>query len=277
MKVAALALFAGLATPALAQSPGTPAEQGKALYDQHCTACHGANGGAGDRAPAIVMADATTMRGERSDAQLMAVIRNGIPGTAMPAWSPRLSDDEIGRIGAYIHALRGTALDNPLPGDVVHGEQVFWGKGGCGGCHEIAGRGNPAGPDLGNIAAMRKAAAIEDALTKAQHRVYGDGGVHLPAIAPMDYNAVHVVTKNGQTLDGLMRNQDAWSVQFVTMDGKFHSLDRSGLRSVTIQPGSTMPADYDKRLSPDEFKDLMAFLTHQGTKIAAAPQTRGEE
>ena len=58
---------------------------------------------------------------------------------------------------------------------------------------------------------------------------------------------------------------------------KFHSLDRTGLRSVTIQPGSTMPADYDKRLSPDEFKDLMAFLTHQGTKIAAAPQTRGEE
>jgi putative heme-binding domain-containing protein len=270
MRFAALALFVGLATPALAQSPSTPAEQGKALYDQHCTACHGANGGAGDRAPAIVMADATTMRGERSDAQLMAVIRNGIPGTAMPAWGSQLSNDAIGEIGAYIHALRGTALDNPLPGDVAHGEQVFWGKGGCGSCHAIAGRGNPAGPDLTNIAGVRKVTAIEDALTKVQHRVYGDGGVHLPMIPPMDYNAVHVVTRDGRTLDGLMRNQDAWSVQFVTMDGRFHSLDRSNLRSVTIQPGSTMPTDYDKRLAPDEFKDLMAFLTRQGTKVTAA-------
>jgi cytochrome c oxidase cbb3-type subunit III len=271
----ALAFFLAAATPALAQ--GTPVEQGKALYDQHCTACHGANGGAGDRAPAIVMADAaTTLRGERSDAQLLAIIKNGIPGTAMPAWSSRLSDDEIGRIGAYIHALRGTALDNPLPGDVAHGEAVFWGKGNCGSCHAISGRGNPAGPDLSNIAAMRKVTAIQDALTKVQHRVYGDGGVHLPMIPPMDDNSVHVVTKDGRILDGLMRNQDAWSVQFVTMDGRFHSFDRSDLRSVTIQPGSVMPTDYDKRLSPDEFKDLMAFLTRQGTKVVAKAGSDGE-
>ena len=26
-----------------------------------------------------------------------------------------------------------------------------------------------------------------------------------------------------------------------------------------------MPTDYDKRLSTDEFKDLLAFLTRQGT------------
>ena len=275
MRAVALTFLLAAATPALAQ-PGTPAEQGKALYDQHCTACHGANGGAGDRAPAIVMADATTMRGERSDAQLLAIIKNGIAGTAMPAWGSRLSEDEIARIGAYIHALRGTALDNPLAGDVAHGEAVFWGKGGCGGCHAIAGRGSPAGPDLSNIAVMRKAAAIQDALTKAQHLVYGDGGVHLPMIPPMDDNPVHVVTKGGQTLDGLMRNQDAWSVQFITMDGKFHSFERSELSSVTIRPGSVMPADYDKRLTPDEFKDLMAFLTRQGTKLVARSGS-GEE
>jgi len=36
-----------------------------------------------------------------------------------------------------------------------------------------------------------------------------------------------------------------------------------------------MPTDYDKRLAPDEFKDLMAFLTRQGIKHAAAPSRRG--
>lgn len=259
------------ATPALAQqqpaSGPQAVAQGKALYDQHCTACHGANAGAGERAPAIV-SPATSMRGQRSDAQLMAIVKNGIPGSAMPAWAGRLSDSDIANIGAFIHALRGSALDNPLPGDAAHGEAVFWGKGGCGSCHAISGRGNVVGPDLTNIAAIRKSTAISDALTKAEHRVYGDGGVHLPSPPPMEYEPVTVVTKAGQTVQGVMRNQDAWSVQFVSLDGKLHSFDRADLRSVTIRPGSIMPTDYDKRLSAEEFRDLMAFLTRQGTKVA---------
>jgi len=269
----ALALvFLIVATPALGQTlqiaTGPQAvTQGKTLYDQHCTACHGANGGAGDRAPAIVSA-ATSMRGQRSDAQLMAIVKNGIPGSAMPAWNNRLSDGDISTIGAFIHAMRGTALDNPLPGDVARGEAVFWGKGQCATCHAISGRGSVIGPDLGNIAAERKSTAISDALTKVEHRVYGDGGVHLPSPPPMDYEPVRVVTKAGRTIDGVMRNQDAWSVQFIGMDGKLYSFDRAQLRSVTIKPGGIMPTDYDKRLSSEEFKDLLAFLTRQGTKPA---------
>jgi len=280
MRKFAAALLLTVATPALAQqmqiATGPQAvAQGKVLYDQHCTACHGANAGAGERAPAIV-STATSMRGQRSDAQLMAIVKNGIPGSAMPAWGNRLSDGDIASIGAFIHALRGNALDNPLPGDVAHGEAVFWGKGGCGSCHAISGRGNVVGPDLTNIAAMRKSTAIGDALTKAEHRVYGDGGVHLPSPPPMEYEPVTVVTKAGQTIQGVMRNQDAWSVQFVSLDGKLHSFDRADLRSITIKPGSIMPTDYDKRLSADEFKDLMAFLTRQGTKVAPSSPGGGE-
>jgi len=263
------------ATPALAQTDMIA--QGKAVYDTHCTACHGADAGAGDRAPAIVNASAATaMRGERSDAQLLAVIRNGIPGTAMPAWGNRLSAPELSNLGAYIHALRGTALDAPSAGDVAHGREVFFGKGNCASCHMVEGRGGVIGPDLSNIAAIRKAVAISNAMTRAQHRVYGDGGVHLPTVPPMDYNPVHVVTKNGQALDGVMRNQDAWSVQFMTMDGKLHSFDRSALKSINITSGSIMPSDYDKRLSADEFKDLMAFLTRQGSTPAPAAREAAE-
>jgi putative heme-binding domain-containing protein len=283
MKAATIAFLLAGAMPALAQPQPAAnplngnlqaVEQGKALYDQHCTACHGADGGAGERAPAIVLSGATSMRGQRSDAQIMAIIRGGIPGTAMPAWGSRLSNDDVLKLGAYIHALRGTAIDAPLPGDPAHGEAVFWGKGQCATCHAISGRGSVIGPDLTNIAGVRKAIAISDALTKVEHRVYGDGGVHLPMIPPMDYNPIHVMTKTGQAIDGLLRNQDAWSVQFISMDGKLHSFDRSELSSVTIKPGSIMPTDYDKRLSADEFKDLLAFLTRQGSK--PAPSAGGE-
>lgn len=278
MRLFVIALLAAATTPALAQQQpalGPQAvTQGKALYDQHCTACHGANGGAGDRAPAIV-SGATSMRGQRSDAQLMAIVKNGIPGSAMPAWGGRMSDGDIANIGAFIRALRGTALDNPLPGDVARGETAFWGKGACGSCHAIGGRGSVIGPDLGNVAAERKSNAIIDALTKAEHRVYGDGGVHLPTPPPMDYESVTVVTKAGKTIDGVMRNQDAWSVHFIGMDSKYYSFDRGDLASVTIKPGGIMPTDYDKRLSQEEFKDLLAFLTRQGTKPPAAAG-RGE-
>ena len=263
MRYVTLAFLLATATPVLAQPQAV--SQGKALYDQHCTACHGANAGAGERAPAIV-STATSMRGQRSDAQLMAIVKNGIAGTAMPAWGNRLSDGDIGALGAYFRALRGSALDNPLPGDVAQGEAVFWGKGGCGSCHAIAGRGSAVGPDLGNIAAERKSTAISDALTKTEHRVYGDGGVHLPSPPPMEYEHVTVVTRAGKTIEGVMRNQDAWSVQFTGLDGKFYSLDRSTLRSIAIKPGGLMPADYDKRLTVEEFQNLMAFLTRQGSK-----------
>ena len=269
MKKLLLAL-AVCTTPAAADAIA----DGKQVYDTHCTACHGGEGRAGERAPAIVLSGAATpLRGERSDAQLIAIVRNGIPGTGMPAWNKRLSDDQIASLGAYIHALRGTALDNPVAGDAAHGEQVFWGKGDCGSCHRIGLKGGVIGPDLGNIAAIRKTAAIHDALTRVDHRVFGDGGVHLPDIPPMLSDPVTIVTRDGRTIEGVMRNQDAWSVQIMDMDSRLHSFNRDALRSVTIRAGSVMPSDYDKRLSKTEFDDLMAFLTRQGKR---ASTTGGE-
>ena len=274
-----LLVIAGLTMPALAQKPANPflgnqeaIQQGKAVYDKSCTACHGLNAGAGDRAPAIVISAATTLRGERSDAQIVNIIRAGIPGTTMPGWAGNLADDDILKIGAYIQALRGKAIDAPLPGNVARGEQVFWGKGQCGSCHMLSGKGGVLGPDLSNIASVRKATAISDALTKADHRVYGDGGVHPQMIEPMGYNPVQVVTGDGRTIDGLMLNHDPYSVQSIGMDSKLYLFDRAKLRSVIIRPGRIMPSDYDKRLAPEEFRDLLAFLTRQGKPSARAAE-----
>jgi hypothetical protein len=58
-------------------------------------------------------------------------------------------------------------------------------------------------------------------------------------------------------------------------DQRLHSFDRAKLRRVDIEPKSLMPTDYDKRLSSGEFKDLLAFLTRQGTKLAPATPARG--
>jgi cytochrome c oxidase cbb3-type subunit 3 len=246
--------------------------EGETLYNQHCTGCHGPNGTDGEIGPAIVSGAYVSLGA--SDGQVFNTIKNGVPGT--PMGPQKLSDDEIWRISAYIRALRGTALDSPLPGDVAHGEQIFWGKGQCGNCHMLGGKGGLTAPDLNNIAGTRKASTIVDALTKEQHHEYGSGGAHLTSLPPMDsYLPVHVTTADGKVIDGVLLNQDGYSLQMIGNDQRLHAFDRARLRRVDIEPKSLMPTDYDKRLAPAEFKDLLAFLTRQGTKPAAAATRRG--
>lgn len=283
-KVLLIGLFLPLAVlPAQAQRRGAPAgapnpfagnsqaiAQGEQAYNQNCTSCHGPNGGAGEIGPEIIHNLSVPLRGELSDNQILDVIRDGAPGTVMPAWKGKLADDDILKIGAFLHSLRGTAIDNPLPGNVAHGEDVFWNKGQCGTCHMLGGRGALRGPDLTNLAAERKSNLIIDALTKANHRVYGDGGVHLRALPAMDtYDAVHVTLNNGRTMDGVLLNQDSYSLQLMGDDNQLHLLDRSQVKAIAEKP-PLMPTDYDKRLTKDEFADLMAFLTRQGRKAPAA-------
>ena len=275
--IAALLLLCGAAS-LLAQrpAPGPPnplvgnpqaVADGEVLYNQHCTTCHGSGGGGGEIGPAIV----SGVRADLgvSDGQTFNIIKNGVPGTPMSA--QRLPETDIWKIVTYIHALRGRAIDNPLPGDVAHGEQVFWGKGRCGSCHMLAGKGGLTAPDLSNIAGVRKSSSIVDALTKAQHRVYGSGGAHLRTLPTMDsYLPVYVTTADGKIIDGVLLNEDSYSLQMIGNDQQLHLFDKAKLRKVAVEPRSLMPTDYDKRLTPDEFKDLMAFLTRQGM---AAPAT----
>jgi len=283
-KVFLFALVLPLALmPALAQRRGAPSgpanpfagnsqaiAQGQQLYNQNCTSCHGPNGGAGEIGPEIVHNLSMPLRGELDDNQILEVIRNGAPGTVMPAWKGKLAEDDILKIGAFLHSLQGTAIDNPLAGNVAHGEEIFWGKGQCGSCHTLGGKGTFKGPDLTDIAAERKSNLIIDALTKPNHRVYGDGGVHLRSLPAMDtYDAVHITLNNGRTLDGVLLNQDSYSLQVMGDDNQLHLLDRSQVKAVANKP-PLMPTDYDKRLSKDEFADLMAFLTRQGRKVPVA-------
>jgi len=236
---------------------------GESLYAQHCTGCHGPNGSAGEIGPAIVSGERTDF--SAGDAQVFNTIKNGIPGT--PMGPQKLSEDEIWKITTYIHALRGTAIDNPSPGDVAQGEQIFWGKGQCGNCHMLGGKGGLTAPHLNNIAATRKASTIIDALTKEQHHEYDSGGAHLKSLPPMDsYLPVHLTTADGKVVNGVLLNQDGYSLQIIGDDQRLHSYDRAKLRRVDVEPKSLMPTDYDKRLTAEEFKDLVAFLTRQGTK-----------
>src|SRR5437763_16169091 len=93
--------------------------QGRELYNRTCTVCHGLNGAAGDRAPALGGGRSYVIR---TDAGIFDAIKNGIAGSAMPASG--LQTIEIWKIVAYIRSLRATASDAFVAGDTVRGERI---------------------------------------------------------------------------------------------------------------------------------------------------------
>jgi cytochrome c oxidase cbb3-type subunit III len=220
--------------------------EGHELFNRSCTVCHGMNGTAGERAPALGGGRSYNIR---SDAGIFDAIKNGIPGSAMPA-AP-LETMEIWKIVAYIRSLRATASDAFVPGDVARGERVFWEKAKCGSCHMIRGRGGITGPDLSNVGGERTLAAIRESLTKRNLRI------------PVGYRPVEVITVDGRKLSGIAKNDNNFSLQLLDSQERLHLLTSDEWTRVTYKPESLMPSNYDKSLAPAEFQDLLAFLSRQ--------------
>src|ERR1039458_4530335 len=117
---------------------------GNRLYDSACQSCHGA-GARGDRAPALATG---VFRHGNADGQLFLNIRNGITGTAMPAFS-QFTSDQVWQLVSYLRSLAGTVVvSERVAGDPAAGKAVFEGKGQCLSCHQVNGQGLPIGPDL---------------------------------------------------------------------------------------------------------------------------------
>ena len=233
-------------------------QQGREIYNRTCTVCHGLNGAAGDRGPAVGAGRSYVLR---SDKAIFDALQNGIPGTPMPPSG--LQPADIARVVAYIRSLRATASDAFVSGDVAHGEQIFQEKGRCRACHMILGRGGIQGPDLSNLGGQRTLQYIRDALTKPR----------LPI--PDGYQPVEVVTADGRRLSGIAKNDNNFSMQLLDSSDRLQLFTRDELREVTYRKQSLMPADYDKVLTPAELQDLLAFLSHQVTH--KAERRRGED
>jgi putative heme-binding domain-containing protein len=204
------------------------------------------DGTLGDRGPAL----AGNRRYLRStDEELLEAIRDGIPGTPMPPAG--LSEEVVRKVVTYIRSLRVTAYDAPVKGDVARGEKIFWEKGQCGQCHVIQGKGGLVGPDLSNAGAQRTMSFLREALTKEKPR------------PPRGYQPVRVVTAQGQSVTGILKNEDSFSLQLLEANQKLRMFDRAELREVVYDTKSPMPSDYDKKLAPQELEDLLAFLSRQ--------------
>ncbi|GIV80372.1 MAG: hypothetical protein KatS3mg050_4766 [Litorilinea sp.] len=96
-------LRTGLTTPV--QISQDMIEQGRLVYREAgtCFACHGAQLEGGPIAPNLN--DNQWKNGSGDYADILNVIRNGVPGTAMAAYPGGISDEQAQQVAAYVWAV----------------------------------------------------------------------------------------------------------------------------------------------------------------------------
>jgi len=245
-------LCAGLAAlaarPLGQQHSYTPAdiEAGARLYQSSCAGCHATTG---DGVPGIDLSRGQFRRAT-NDAELVVIIRQGIPGTTMPPSS--FSGAEADTIVAFLRNMRtagarGAPATTAVRGDAARGKTLFDGKGECSSCHRINGVGPRVAPDLSDVGAARSAAELQQKLIDPN------------ALVRPGNRYVELVTNDGARIAGRLLNQDTFSIQLIDTSERLRSVPKSTLRDQRFLKTSTMPS-YREKLSASEVDDLVSYL-----------------
>ena len=127
----------------------------------------------------------------------------------------------------------------------------------------IAGKGGFIAPDLGTYAQTHSADQIRSAITDPTQRTSQQG-------------MVTAVGTDGQRWEGIVRNEDNFSLQLQSTDGTFHFFSKADLKAIERAPRSIMPSDYGSKLSKTQLDDLVSYLLSVG-KTAVSPQKHPDE
>ena len=222
---------------------------GGARFQAGCAECHGAD------AKGIFGPNLTTLWvNGATDARLFQTVKNGVPGSSMP--SSRLGDDEIWGILAYVKTLGPKEPPPPETGDAANGERLF--RLNCASCHRVNGRGGRLGPDLSRIGSSRSREGLARDIRTAS------------AVIVPGYEGVTLVTADGQTVSGALKNEDAFSLRIMDTHEELRGFRKSDLKSVTADARSLMPDFDERRLDGRALDDLLRYL---GT-LRPAPSTQ---
>ena len=229
-------------------------KEGASLFRSNCSPCHGVHARGGGRGP-----DLTSGRWRHggTDAEIFRTISDGVPGTEMPANG--FEDSEIWSIVAYLRSL--APAKRVVTGDAKKGEAIFWDQAGCGSCHMVRGRGGRLGPDLTRVGSARSAEYLEESVREPSKEL-SDGLVdpnnHYGN--PLVYDTVTVVTKSGETVKGVAKDEDTFSIQMMDMGQQLRVFSKKDLAEVKHERVSLMPAYSEEQLSGDQLRDVVAYL-----------------
>jgi cytochrome c oxidase cbb3-type subunit III len=224
-------------------------QPGAAIFAANCAGCHGADGRGGEHAPNIATAPEVQ---HLMDRELARIIRNGISGAGMPAFSS-LKPQEVTDVVAWLRILQGRGDIVKLPGDAKSGKSLYFGKAQCSECHMINGKGGFLGADLSFYGADAKPDQMRAIILNPEQNL------------PPEKKATTVATNTGQTITGMVKGNNNFSLTLQTTDGAFHFLQKTDLTQVDLGSHSLMPAT---KLDSKEVDDLVSYLLSTGTESA---------
>jgi putative heme-binding domain-containing protein len=245
MNVLCLSVFV-LATLLVPQSGD--ATRGSTAYRSRCAACHG-----NDAKGTAAGSDLTGLwAAGGTDQAIFQTIRRGIPNTLKAhSFGP---DDEVRSIMAYLRTLN-TGRSGAPSGNTDNGEKLF--NTNCVQCHAVNGHGGRIGPDLSKVGASRSGAVLAHKIRHASSYIMnaytlnyiGDG-----------YQPVTIVTRDGQRIRGVKKNEDAFSVQIMDTHERIQGYVKSDLKEMIDEETSLMPDFGSDRLPDAALDDLVAYL-----------------
>jgi len=213
---------------------------GLSLYRRMCGECHALDA-TGYRGPSLI----AYMANGAADEAMFQVIRKGVQGTEMP--QSNRPDHEILQVMAYLRNMGAVAPAESVPvGNVANGAQLFAKQ--CQSCHRVAGKGGRLGPDLTRVGSGRTQAAMVREIRTPHEWI------------PPAYETVTIVTKDGQKIRGIKKNEDAFSIQVMDMRERIQGYLKSNVE-VTLDKNSLMPVFDAKRLPESDLTDLVGYLS----------------
>jgi putative heme-binding domain-containing protein len=223
---------------------------GQRAYSERCATCHGPNG---DLIPNIDFSRGQFRR-PMADADLVRIIRQGIPNTPMPATN--VTEAQASQIVAYLRSLAAGKSAAVIAGDAVRGKTVFDTKGNCTSCHSVAGIGAHKAPDLANVGGLRRTPELERSLLEPQ------------ADVQPNHRHYRVVLQDGTTVTGWLLGYDTFNIRMLDSREELRSFAKSDLKSHGFTE-SPMPS-YRNTLTPQEIADIVSYLSTLRTSPAPA-------
>jgi putative membrane-bound dehydrogenase-like protein len=169
-----------------------------------------------------------------NDDQLNELVRkhwgNVQPGTA---------EEKLATMRRLMNDLRAAS------GDTQRGKELF-GKH-CATCHKLFGEGTEIGPDLTPANRGDRAALLANIVDPA-------------AIVRREYLNYAVTTTSGSVLTGLITDQNAASLTILDAKNQRTALPRDEIEELNPAPTSLMPEQILEKLTPQELRDLFAYL-----------------
>lgn len=134
--------------------------------------------------------------------------------------------------------------------DPQHGAKVFTsGKGACLVCHKVGDLGGEIGPDLSTIGRIRAARDLYESILFPSESI------------ARDFDTYEITMKSPHHVRlGLIHGQTTRGLELVGLTGQKEDVRHEDVASIRRVPVSLMPMGLEQTLTPEELRDLVAWL-----------------